>query len=221
MKKLFAFLSLSFLSLGTFAAPLPGTRYQIYDSVGIHANFNVIVNLTSGRLWCATKESFSCSVLGNVIQLRDVQGDVLPTMTWNYDSILNGVGKSFASAVAIRNYLGPHKPQSVDQPAQDSLAKVYVTGVADIYQFLIINPNTVPEYIKIYDAATVINSHGTTPIMIIAVQGNGSVFAANTGVSMKHCNTGFTIRCTNAIGYTDSSEPVSNVYISIRYRGSN
>ena len=124
MKKLL-FLILPLLFLSTFAKaynpPLPGTRWQLYDSL----NYKVAKNLTNLQSWTFQVGQMTTHLDNGTSVTVEINTPQQPNsfqIRYGYDSVLNSGGTSFASGTTIWQFFqAPTSQKVMIVPSTESL----------------------------------------------------------------------------------------------------
>ena len=98
------------------------------------------------------------------------------------------------------------------------------TSTANLYGFTIINANTVPVYVKFYNATVANVTVGTTtPLAVVEVPAgdgttSGSVVLSPGSISYRFFNTALTVAAVTGIADNSTTAPSTAVYIEALYK---
>lgn len=101
--------------------------------------------------------------------------------------------------------------------ALSTTGQVISTTACSVFQWNLINTNSVPVYVKLYDKATAATS-GDTPIAVLEVPATYTVFNGNTAAPNYQFKNGLSVRCCTGLPDNDTNAPVTALYISILYK---
>ena len=110
------------------------------------------------------------------------------------------------------------------QTALDETKRSVKANAGNVYGFTFINSNTVPVYIKFYNALVGDVTVGTTvPLTVLMVPaGNGTtpgqVVATVEDAPFAHFNTGITIAAVTGVADSSTGAPTTDLHAEVVYR---